>query len=186
MKVKTMVGLRSPWILHVEKVKALFGRDEGVSVDYDDNKKCITLRAASSLQADALARILPDMVDFGDVTILQRVVPGNIDDESLPENAPMIDIIKAAFNKNKSCVEIRPVSKGLFKDLTYCVFAKEVIQYSADNLADLNGNESTLMECIARDVLTKADGVFFCTSMSSSGVLGADSQQLDKPLGEWP
>ena len=186
MKMKSILGLHSPWIIYNEKVNALFRRDMGVDVDYDDAQKVLTLRVKPPRKADALSRLIPETAEFGNVKVLQRIVPGNIGEDCLPEDAPMIEVIKAAFDGNNTCVDVRPVSKGLFKNLTYCIFAKEVIQYPADNLADLNGQESTLMECIAREVLTKADGVFFCTSVSCGGLLASDNQQLDKPLGEWP
>ena len=90
--------------------------------------------------------------------------------------------LAAAFEGNPVVTQVRQVSKGLFKDLAYCVFSKEVVQYPIDNLADINGNRSVLMEDIAREILTDANGVYFCTSAGRANANGFG----DAPLGEWP
>ena len=51
-----------------------------------------------------------------------------------------------------------------------------MVQFFADNLADINGNRSTLFETIAAEVIP-LDGVFYCT---------AGGEGLAAPLGEWP
>lgn len=177
--------LRSPWVVYHEKFKALFGRDPGVEIDFDEKNKIISLRVDSQRKADALYRLLPREYELGNVTLRVKVFPGNAG-ESLPDDATAADVLLAAFDGNPVVTQVRQVSKGLFRDLAYCVFRREVVQYPVDNLADINGNESTLMECIARElfVADTADGfVYFCTS---AGYKLSESDELDKPLGEWP
>lgn len=173
---KDKIGLRPPWVLYHEKVKALFGGDKDISVEFDDELMKMTIRVNSARKADALSRLIPGMVNFGDVIACICVVPPNSSGETLPDDASPIDVISAAFEGNPVVSQIRAVSKGIFRDLCYCVFKKEVVQYPADNLGDVNGNESTLMQCIAQEVLENAEGVYFCTSSGLS----------DAPLGEWP
>ena len=182
----TNLKLRSPWVLHHRKLEALFGKDDGVKVELDESstRKKFVLRVESQRKATALERVLPSEVSFGGVDCDIVVVPGNKAGDPLSEDAPMVEVMKAAFEGNGSCALIRQVSKGLFRDLVYVVFAKEVVQYEADNLADVNGNMSTLMEEIARDVMTGAEGALFCTSACGGGLAAGES--LDKPLGEWP
>lgn len=184
--MKELVGLRSPWVILNEKVKAMFAEDGDVNVEYaeKDGRRTLTLRVASARKAQALLRLMPAFYDFGNVRVVVSIVPGNIahDGMPLPDDANIADVVAAAFEGNPVVTQVRNVSKGLFKDLAYCVFRKEVIQIPVDNLADVNGNESTLMECVAREVLTDAKGVYFCTSAGARGMNGFG----DAPLGEWP
>ena len=173
--------LGSPWVLHERKLRAMFRKDKDVEVELDEKAKKYIIRVETGKKADALARIMPQEVTFGSVTFRVCVVPANVG-EVLPKDAPMIDVLKAAFEGNEAVYEIRPVSKGLFRDLVYVVFENCVVQYEADNLADVNGNISTLYENIARDIFPDANGALFCTTVR----LGSDSNALDKPLGEWP
>ena len=171
--------LRSPWVLYERQLWALFRHDPEVSVELDEGFLKVTLRTDTQKKADALSRLMPAEPSFGNVKVKLCIVPANRTGEKLPEDAPMIDILKAAFEGNEAVKEIRPVSKGLFRDLCYVVFENAVVQYEADNLADVNGNISTLYENIAREVMPNANGVFFCTSVRL-----AESNALDKPLGE--
>lgn len=180
-----IVGLRSPWIIYHEKLKALFGEDRDVTVEFgDDTIKKYTLRVANPRKADALSRLMPSELTFGNVCAVQTVVPANTAGaEPLPTDASAADVVAAAFDGNPVVTQVRQVSKGLFRELAYCVFRREVVQYQVDNMADINGNASTLMESVARDVMTTpvADKVFFCTSACTA--LGSS---VDAPLGEWP
>ena len=163
------------------KVKALFGSDKGVAIEFDEAECRITLRVANVRKANAISRLVPPEVKFGNVTLKVCVVPGNVG-EPLPKDAATTDVVAAAFDGNPVVTQVRQVSKGMFRDLAYCVFRKEVVQIAADNLCDINGNISTLMEYIAAETLTGMQGVYFCTSAGAKpgNALG------DAPLGEWP
>ena len=179
------IQLRSPWVVYHEKLKALFGEDEGVEIEFNGNSAGpkFTLRVADSRKADALSRLVCPIVDFGTVQGKVCVVPGNAG-ERLPDDASAADLVAAAFDGNPVVTQVRQVSKGLFRDLAYCVFRNEVVQYPADNLADINGNETTLMEHVAREVMDMPAGnlVYFCTSAGQDPLAGLS----DAPLGEWP
>ena len=47
--------------------------------------------------------------------------------------------------------------------MTFVEFCKYVVQYYNDNLGDLHGNRTTVMEQIAREVFDDVSGVYFCT-----------------------
>ncbi|MBQ4199124.1 MAG: hypothetical protein II649_04505 [Kiritimatiellae bacterium] len=174
--------LCTPWNEYHEQVKALFGQDPEIKIEYDDKRKTLTLRVESQRKAAALSRLLPLAVRFGGVEVRVCVVPANAAGKTLPDDAATADVLLAAFNGNPAVTQVRQVSKGLFRDLCYCVFKKEVVQYPADNLGDINGNRSVLMEDIAREVLAEAKGVCFCTSAGREDANGFG----DAPLGEWP
>ena len=172
----------APWYEYAEKVRALFAADGEVRVEFDAAALRLEVRVESQRKAAALERLLPPAAEFGGVTVDVAVIPGNKVGPLLPDDAPPADVVDAAFRGNAAVRQIRQVSKGLFRDFVYVVFRKEVVQYPADNLGDVNGNRSTLMEDIARDVLRRADGAFFCTS-AVGGLVG---EAADKPLGVWP
>lgn len=182
-KGKEMLILQPPWLGYAEQVKALFGDDASIDIDYNDQKKALVLKVESARKANALGRLMPARVDFGGVSVDVSITPRSTAGDLLPDDATTADVLLAAFDGNPVVTQVRQVSKGLFRDLCYCVFRREVVQYPSDNLADINGNTSMLMQDIARKVLTKAEGVYFCTS---AGYKLSDSDALDKPLGEWP
>ncbi len=178
-----MLELQPPWFGYVERVKALFGKDVSIDVEYDDEKKRLAIKVESARKANALSRLIPAKIDFGGVSVGVSIIPGNTECDMLPDDATTQELLMAAFDGNPVVTQIRQVSKGLFRGLCYCVFRREVVQYPADNLADINGNISILMQDIAREVLAKAEGAYFCTS---AGYKLSESDELDKPLGEWP
>ena len=187
---KPNIQLRAPWLIHYEKIKALFARDSEVCVTFDEGARILSLYVASPRKADAIARLMTDRIDFGGVMVYIRIVPGNKTDahEPLPENPSPCELMSAAFDGNTAVTQIRQVSKGLFRGLCYVVFAKEVVQIPADNLGDINGNESTLMETIARNVFLPTVPAYFCTSARTSAGMNSapDLPAVDAPLGEWP
>ena len=176
-----LLKLRSPWVLHGRKLWAMFRKDSEVETAFDEKAKKYTIRVQTAKKADALSRLIPPEVTFGNVTFKVCIVPANAGDV-LPEDAPLIDVLHAAFDGNDAIDMIRPVSRGLFKDLYYVVCYNWVVQYEADNLADINGFISTLYEDLARDIFTKANGALFCTGVRLEDVANAQN----KPLGEWP
>lgn len=180
-RMAVSLGLRAPWMIFVEEVKALFGEDRDIAIEYDDASKRLTLRVSTMMKADAMSRLMETEYHFGTVSVRVFVVPANTAGNTLPKDASSADVLSAAFDGNPVVTQVRAVSKGLFRDLCYCVFRKEVVQIPADNIGDINGNESTLFEDIATEVFTKTCGVYFCTSAGRDG-----ENALDKPLGEWP
>ena len=168
--------LQSPWVIAKSKLCALFGEDRGIKIESDGDRK-VRLLVEDARKAEALARLLPDELEFGNVAMRIVVVPGNKGGADGADGWTTADALAIAFEGNPVVKQIRPVSKGLFRNLTYCVFRNEVVQFFADRLDDINGCWSGLMEDIARDLLTEVDDVFFCTSTREG---------LAAPLGEWP
>lgn len=173
--IDEILKIQSPWIRAQSKLKALFGEDPDIRIEMDERKPSVTLYVGDAAKADALAIILPDRCTFGNVTMAVTVKPAN--PGARTEFGGTGDVLAAAFKGNPVVKQLRPVSKGLFRNLTYCVFRNEVVQFFDDNLGDINGFCSTLMEDIADELLHNVDDVFFCT---------AAGEKLQAPLGEWP
>lgn len=162
--------MSSPWVEFYREIEALFVQDPEVKVVYEEEKNEVKLYVENARKADALTQLLPAEKTFGNVTIKVTVIPAN---DVMVSKA---DLLAEAFDGNPALSYVQHVDAvmGAFE---YAVFQNKVVQFFDDNLADINGNKSTLYENIARDVFDDI-GVFFCTE--------AGSRDLAKPLGEWP
>lgn len=154
------LNLSSPWIIYERKLEALFAKDPEVHISFDDtriNTKVITLRVDNQKKADALAVLLPVTKEFGGTTVEINIVPAN--------NNRLIDIFRDAFDGNPALVEIHEAENAF--DFNYAIFAKEVVQYQADDLSSFYRVQSSLYEDIAEDVLDEKSrvGMSFCTAI---------------------
>lgn len=147
-----------PWVEYANKIKKLFEKDNDIKVDYNDSTKVITLFVESEEKSDALNDLLPVTKDFGGTEIRIKIVPSN---NSVKDNRYYI---KKLFNGNEAVTNIQDVTGVMTNPLTYVEFEKKVVQFWNDNLGDLNGNKSMVMEDIAREVFEGINGVLFCTS----------------------
>ena len=151
------VGISSPWIRYVHKIKALFGKDPEIHIDWNDEKMLLTLRVDNQRKSDALSELLPVMKKFGNVDILINVVPANKIDKC------SINTIKAAFEGNPIVSKYYEVPDVMTNRMYYMMFEPEDVQYYDYNLADPRGFVSTLYQDIAADIIEEHDGVYFCT-----------------------
>ena len=165
MKLK----LSPPWVEFASEVKALFSGDKEVTVIYDDEEKVISLYVDNAQKAEALTELLPETKEFGGVTVKVTVVPANG-----MTGAPAQDVWKAAFagNPNFSSVKFVQCPLGNF---TYVVWRPNAVQFFNDNLGDVNGNQTMLVQDVAKDIFDPELGVYHCSA-----------QLLGAPLGEWP
>ena len=159
--------LSPPWVTWANEVKALFAQDKEVKVIADWEEKTLRLYVANAEKADALTGLLPEKKEFGNVTLSVSVIPGNRAGDRFR------DPFRTAFAGNDLYVEtVNAVSPlGTF---TYVVWKAEVLQFFDDNLGDICGNQSMLVETAARDVLREAIGIYHCT------------EPLAIQLPEWP
>lgn len=165
------VGLSAPWDIYYKELSALFEEDPEVEIVYDEDVREITLYVDDSAKADALARLLPNEKDFGGVKLRITVVSANEDN--------VIGLFEKAFSGNPAFVYAQHVDGVYERD--YVVLAHDVVQYFADNLADINRNKTTLYENIARHVFdgTEIAGkVSFCTATKDNLITFCDPDDL--------
>ena len=147
-----------PWYGYCNKIKALFGRDEDIKIEFDDNEMILKMWVDSTDKYEALKNLLPEEKDFGGSTLHIDLIPANKVQKQFGHD------FKAAFKGNPVVAEMQEVSGVFSNPLLYISFEKEVIQYYDDNLGDLHGNRSALLEDIAREVFEdKTEGICFCT-----------------------
>jgi hypothetical protein len=149
--------LSSPWITYFRKLEALFSEDPDVQVKFDEDDLVVRVLVGGTDKADALARLLPNNVSFGNVSVTVRVIPANAEKKK-------IDLIRDAFNGNPIFSYATTVEGVMTNPITYVIFKKEVVQYYNDSLSDAHGMCSTLYQDIASRVLDAGEGIFFCTN----------------------
>ena len=149
-------GIASPWVQHVNKMKAMFANDPEVKVSYDNDDCEVKLYVDNAIKADALRRLLPTEKTFGTVTLKITIIPAN-------ESQSLSMVYRNALNGNEAFNFIQTVEGIMSNPITYVVFAKDVVQFYNDNLGDIYGNTTTLYQEIAKDIFEKDEGIFFCT-----------------------
>lgn len=152
------VNLSAPWVEYYNQMNKLFGEDPDIKIIFDEENYAIKLYVKGEVKANAIQQLIPESVEFGNITVTNSVIPENVEFDS--DKA----IIDAAFKGNPVFSYSKSVD-GLYSfNATYAVFKNKVVQYFNDNLNDINGNKSTLYENIAREILTNSK-VFFCTDV---------------------
>lgn len=177
--------LSPPWITYINKIQAMFDGDPQIAcnVAVGGGKPAIVLSTNNPEKAVAIRKLLPEEVEFGDISLEVGVECG----KRLPNLAfaSNKELFETAFKGNpafKYCVA--PAQEGYrFIDFTYVIFQNTVVQFFNDNLNDAHGIISTLYQDIASELFAGFQPicgmVAYCTELN-------DGKQLGAPLGEWP
>ena len=160
---KGTLTISSPWAAYYHELVAFFKKDDDVAIFFDNNIPTIKLFIDNPDKAEALSKLLPQQVRFGNVTLNITIVPAN----AITTNVEMtnIEIIEKAFEGNDAVSFIKTITGVMTNPLTFVVFKKEVVQYFNDNLGDIFGVNSTLYQYIAEDLLTSMEGIYYCTDI---------------------
>lgn len=179
--------LSPPWVTAENEIKALFGNDSEINIDYDNQNRTVTLKVDNPEKAAAISYLLPCTLYFGLVDFNITVIPSNTHEVIVPIDVPVnAELFDTAF-KNNPVYAFSKTIEGIFSNkFTYVVFKNKVVQFFNDNLNDIHGNMNTLYESIARDLFNnndahyehgKLEGVCYCTDIE---------EKVGMPLGEWP
>lgn len=148
-----MATIQAPWVQYAKKLSALFAPDPNVIAAYDNDAPKVTLYVSGQDKADAIDRLLPDEVGFGNVTLAVEVVPDN------ECKVTVADTLSRAFAGNPlfgEAMEV-PLYGGT---VTYALFAPEVLQWEDDNTMSPYGLSSATVDEVVRDVLDLPVGTF--------------------------
>ena len=148
--------LAPPWVTWVNELKALFGQDKEVKIVSDWEEMAVRVYVENAEKADAIAALLPESKEFGNVTLSVTVIPGNKAGDKFR------DRFQTAFAGNPIYVETATAECPM-GSFTYVLWRAEVIQFFNDNLGDICGNKSMLPEAVAKDVLVEQHNVYHCT-----------------------
>lgn len=148
--------LSSPWMTYYHELEELFKEDPAVKMSLDEDEMIIKMYVEGDEKADALMQLLPAEKKFGNVTVYVQIIPANKLKNS------KVSLFQKAFEGNPIVTDIQTFV--LFNNpTTYVVFKNKVVQFFNDNLADINGNKSTLYQDIAEEIFDDHEGIFFCT-----------------------
>lgn len=173
-----MVNLSAPWIIFYREVEALFRLDPDVHVLYDDSTHELRLYVEDSIKADALEKILPTKKEFGNVTVNIIVMVGNTACQFTEYDD--VSPFEIAFADNPALSFVRVVQDIFGQDITYVVFAPEVVHFWTDDLGDMYGMKHTLYQDIARDVFKGMSGVYYSTDVKDADLPKSTEPEL------WP
>lgn len=153
--------LSTPWVTLYRQINALFGEDPDVRVEYsagDGEDPLIKLYVNGSEKAEAIGAILPSKYEFGNVVVEVCIIPANV-------AVSTADLYRKAFEGNPAFSYAVTVDGVFTNPINYIVFRNKVVQFFNDDLSDVNGNETTLYEDIAREVFHEKGGVSYCTDI---------------------
>lgn len=156
------VGLSSPWETIHKQIIALLGPDTEVHVgsiyEGNGNTYVFDICSKNGKKIAALEKVLKSHFDLGNVTLAINFIHERDDEEVTAQD------YKDAFEGNSNFVDTVVTSKGLFQDLTYVIFAKEILQFFNDDLSDLYGNMSIIVADAAKQVCNVGENMYFSTA----------------------
>ena len=176
----TRLKILPPCTIVIRKLQALFDGDPQIAFncDFSGVHPTVTLACNNGDKVAALLQILPQEVNFGNVTL-------NVIVDGIPSNRAFtskVELFDTAFKGNPAyAYSTCPAEEGyMWIGTTYVVFNNCVVQFAADNLNDCHGVISTLYETIATELLTgpATTGVFYNTNVQRAN--------LGYPAGQWP
>lgn len=148
--------LSPPWVTYANELKALFGNDPEIRIEYDNDTLTVNMYIDNQRKADAIGVLIPAVKSFGNVELHINIVPANIRNN-------YAGVLTAAFAGNPAVRNVSSIGTP-FGDMCYVICKKEVVQFWNDQMDDINGNKSTLYQEIMRDLFGNLSGVCFCTS----------------------
>ena len=163
-----LFDLSSPWVIYYRETCEMFKNDPEVHVVYkqDENKLCIYVDGVD--KAEAIAQLMYDKIEYGNVKITVEVIPANGELKLLNVgDLNYVNVFETAFKGNPAFSFVRKVQGILSNSITYVVFQNKVVQYFNDDLGDVYGQCSTLYQDIANRIFKDLDGVFYCTDVEA-------------------
>ena len=165
-------NLSAPWVTYYHDVNAMFKNDPDVKVALDEKECKLYVRVDGEKKAAAISKLLPEKMEFGDVTLNIYVTPSN-----LQASEDVAAVFKDAFKGNGALSFVQSNHDETFGPVfsaTYIVFKNEVVQYFNDDLSDVHGNRSTLYQDIAKRIFVPQNGmVYYCTDTPLSSLTAA-------------
>jgi len=150
----------APWIEYYYQVWSLFREDPDIHVMIDEAAQELRIYVESEPKADALRTLLPTEKTWGNARYYIHVIPANKKRELTSEEAA--EWFRLLFTGNPAVVKI---ARFEMLDITYVIFARDVVQYYDDSISSAYGVKSTLYEDLARAVFEPVNGVFYCTDI---------------------
>ena len=156
--MKKDITLASPWIIYYNKIKAMFQEDPDVKIVFNEKNYIIKLYVENTEKAEAISLLLPETVNFGNITVHINVIPGN------RFKCADVDIFRKAFEGNPAVVNISTIDTPV-GDESFVIFKNKVVQYHNDDMWDYHGICSTLYQDLAKELFGDFMTIHFCTDV---------------------
>lgn len=162
------VGIQSPWVTTYNKIKALFERDDDLTIsplsEDEGGVYTFSISSANETKINAIEKILANNYEFGNVTLNIKFIV----DDAGKEGITAADL-KNAFTGNNVVSKIETIPNPFGSTQTFVMFNKEVIQFYNDDISDRYGNYNGLAEDIARELFNETDAsISYCTDIVPS------------------
>ena len=162
---KPEVGLSAPWQTIQHEIFHLLEPDKEVTVsevsECDNGVYSVDISSKNGKKIAALEKVIKNSFNLGNVQLVINFIHEREDDDVTVQD--YID----AFEGNSNFVTVEETSKGLFQNLVYVIFAKEILQFFNDQLDDVYGNKNIIVADAANDVCNKNSKsleINFCTA----------------------
>lgn len=155
-----VVGKKAPWYSYFDKLGKIFSGDKGIRIRQSANGSDIDFYFDDVDKMNAMSRILGPRAVFGNFVVSHHYHAPNTTVEPATQ-----DDYRILFEGNSNVSRIVKSGNPVVGERTYVVFNPDVVQWYDDNLMDISGNRTTVMEDIAREVFESATryGASFCT-----------------------
>lgn len=164
------LGLQSPWYTLYNKIVAIFGNDEELTISNISETKStadakatytITISSSNAVKLQAIEKILKHEFPMGNIVVKIEFVY----EESDNVNITAADF-KNAFSGNPIMSAIKTIETPWKSEMTFVMFKREVIQFYNDDITDIYGNFNGLAEDIARELFNSpTDVISYCTDI---------------------
>lgn len=147
------------WEMLYSEMEKMFGRDPEVHLErmYTTDEKKIVLRVDNQEKAEALEKLLPSSIKYGNIEVKIVVIPANLQTPSV------VEMYAKAFEGNPALKRIETV-KMMGDEIHFLLFENRVVRFFADNIGDYQGKKSMLYEDIAKEIFRFRPGIYFCTA----------------------
>ncbi len=162
-KRMAQLNLSPAWDIYYMQVKTLFADDPEVNVVYDRDNQKLKLYVDSTEKAEALDKLMPAEMTWGNVTMDITVYPSNVSITLNDIKMTYVEQFEAAFKGNQNFNFVKTINLLYNNPMTFVVFAPKIAQYYTDNMGDWNGFRSELYSDLAKEVFCELPGVYYCT-----------------------
>lgn len=150
------LNLASPWEIYRKELMALFESDDDIIVEeiLEDETGSgahdLGIKVYKHRKFEALSKLLPDSVAFGNVTL--RIYVYDMENSKCDE-PDYIRLFNDLFEGNDIFDEMLGVVDAAGVKHLFAAFKPKAVQFYADNLQDPFGNKTMLAQDVAKDIL---------------------------------
>ena len=161
-KFENRAKMSPPWYEYYRKVLNLFQGDKDIKIsDLDkvsDSEYNFSIESQNGDKIQAIEKLIGRSTVIGNVTVTIDYKCAEVENESWAKT------LETAFTGNPLFKEViaerDPILQVTFY---YAVFARDIVSFWNDNLADYSGNMHYIAADLADEVVSAKTGVNFCT-----------------------